>query len=308
MGVKWTTEQIPNLHGHIAVVTGANSGIGYETARALAGKGARVVMAVRSRTNGVTAQTTILRQHRGAAVDVMELDLSSLASIEQFARQFFDSYPSLSLLVNNAGVMGVPYAQTKDGFELQFGTNHLGHFALTGRLLPRLLASDSARVVTVSSAAHLSAKVSFDNLQGERGYRRWSAYGQSKLANLLFMYELQRRFERHGANAISVASHPGWAATNLAKKTMGSRNAGLGKVLQAIFNSGAQSAAMGALPSLYAATDTHVHGGDYIGPTSMSGMRGHPGRAKSSERARDSEDAKRLWEISETLTGVHFAL
>jgi NAD(P)-dependent dehydrogenase (short-subunit alcohol dehydrogenase family) len=306
MDSRWTEANIPDLHGRLAVVTGANSGIGWQTVRALAAKGAHVVMAVRSAEKGQEAKAAILREFPGAEVEVSVLDLSDLGSGRQFADSFLTRFSSLSLLINNAGVMGVPYAKTKDGFELQFGTNHLGHFALTGLLLPALLKDGQARIVTVSSGAHLNAQLDFDDLQSEQGYRRWRAYGRSKLANLLFSYELQRRLEASGVKTISAASHPGWAATSLATKSVGARHQHLGKIVQGLFNVGAQSAARGALPTLYAATEPSVQGGEFIGPIGMGGMRGYPGRARSSDRSHNTEDARRLWSISERLTGVRY--
>ncbi len=307
MEKHWTEANIPDLNGKVAVVTGSNSGIGWNTARALASKRAHVVMAVRSTEKGKAAADAILREFPNAKITVSALDLTDLGSIRSFADAYLAAHSRLSLLINNAGVMGVPFAKTKDGFEMQFGTNHLGHFALTGLLLPALLGDGAARVVTVSSGAHMNAHLDFDHLQSEDGYRRWRAYGRSKLANLLFAFELERRFEARGQSAISVASHPGWAATNLASKSFGSRQEGLGKLVQGMFNVGAQSAQMGALPTLFAATDPSVRGGEYFGPTGMGGMRGYPGPARSSRAANDREDAKRLWRVSEELTGVHYA-
>ncbi|MCL6454211.1 MAG: SDR family oxidoreductase [Alicyclobacillus sp.] len=303
---RWTAADMPELHGRVAVVTGANSGIGLEATRALAAKGAHVILAVRSAERGQAAVRSIQDTAPNAAVEVVPLDLGSLESVRRFAEVVLQRFPTLDLLINNAGVMGVPFGRTADGFELQFGTNHLGHFALTGWLLPALLRSENARVVTVSSAAHLNARLDFGNLQGERGYRRWRAYGQSKLANLMFAFELQRRLAAAGAASISVACHPGWAATNLATKAVGDRKR-VGRWLQGVFNLGAQSAAMGALPTLYAATAPGVPGGAYIGPAGFGGMRGYPGPARVSERARNTADAARLWEVSEQLTGVRYA-
>lgn len=302
---KWREADIPDLHGRVGVVTGANSGIGYHTARALTSKGMRVVMAVRSVDKGQLARAAIKKEHPDAEIEVSALDLSDLSSVHHFADTCLADYPTLSLLVNNAGVMGMSYGKTTDGFELQFGTNHLGHFALTGLLLPALLQEDRARIVTISSGAHMNASLNFDDLQSEQGYRRWRAYGQSKLANLMFAFELQRRLEANGKTAISMASHPGWAATSLATKTVGARPR-LGKIVQGMFNAGAQTAAMGALPTLYAATEPSIQGGEYIGPTAMGGMRGSPGHAKSSRRSHSTDDARRLWDVSERLTGVNY--
>lgn len=296
---KWNVSNIPDMNGRLAVITGGNSGIGLEAAKALAGKGAHVILAVRNQEKGDVAAADIRRLHPSAVVDVMPLNLTDLASVRAFAETFHTRFHELHLLINNAGVMAIPRRQTTDGFEMQFGTNHLGHFALTGLLLPTLLATPKARVVTVSSLAHTRGGIDFDNLDGSRRYSRWGAYGQSKLANLLFAYTLQRRLAASGADVLSVACHPGVAATNLA-------TAGLGKVAGALGNLMAQSAAMGALPTLYAATDASIQGGEYIGPTGGRGMRGYPGRVQSSPRSHETAVAQRLWDISETLTGVSY--
>jgi NAD(P)-dependent dehydrogenase (short-subunit alcohol dehydrogenase family) len=300
---KWTIEDIPEQTGKLVVVTGANSGLGYQTAWALAGKSARVVLAVRDEEKGRAAADAIRRAYPWAPLEVMALDLADLRSVRRFADTFRARYDSLALLINNAGVMALPYRRTVDGFEMQFGTNHLGHFALTG-LLPAILATPRARVITVSSGAHTNGSIDFDNLDGSKGYRPWRAYAQSKLANLLFAYELQRRFAAAGATALSVGCHPGWAATNL--QAAGPRMAGaqLRARLTTVANRAlAQSAAMGALPILYAATAGRVNGCDYIGPTSWGGMRGYPGKVRSSPRSYDAALA-RLWQVSEDLTGV----
>ncbi|GAB4193439.1 MAG: oxidoreductase [Roseiflexaceae bacterium] len=303
----WTAADIPNQAGRLAVITGANSGIGLEAARELARKGARVILAVRSQDKGRAAAEDIRREAPQASVEVQSLDLSDLASVRRFAEALLAREQALPLLINNAGVMALPYRRTADGFEMQFGTNHLGHFALTGLLLPALLASPGARVVTVSSAFHMQGVIAFDNLDGARGYQPWSAYAQSKLANLLFAYELQRRLSAAGANVISVGCHPGYASTNL--QTAGPQMAGsrfgelVSKIGNALF---AQSAAMGALPTLYAAVAPGVNGCDYIGPTGLIGMRGYPGKVRSSPRSYDQESASRLWQLSEQLTRVTY--
>lgn len=306
---QWTITDIPDQRGSIAVITGGNSGIGYEAALALAGKGARVILAVRSAEKGQAAAAAIQRAHSGAAVEVMALDLSDLDGVRRFATTFLQRFESLPLLINNAGVMALPYGCTADGFEMQFGTNHLGHFALTGLLLPAIMAAPHARVVVVSSGLHERGTIDFDNLDGKRAYSPWGAYGQSKLANLLFAYELQRRFTAAGVNALAAGSHPGWAATNL--QAAGPRMAGsrlrerLSDIGNRLF---AQSAAMGALPTLYAATAADIHGGEYIGPLGMMGLRGAPGKVKSSARSHDRAIAARLWQVSEELTGVRYDL
>lgn len=307
--IPWTTNDIPDQHGRLVVVTGGNSGIGYEAALALAAKGAQVILAVRSAERGQQAVAQIQAAHAQANVEVMALDLSNLASIRQFAQAFQARFTALPLLINNAGVMALPFRQTTDGFEMQFGTNHLGHFALTGLLLPAILAAPGARVVNVSSGLHRSGVIAFNNLDGQHGYDRWRAYSQSKLANLLFAYELQRRFAAAGAQAISVGCHPGYAATNL--QTAGPKMDGssIGETLSSLGNRlFAQSPAMGALPTLYAAVSPEVNGCDYIGPTGMFGMRGSPGKERSNAISYEVVVAQQLWRASEELTGVRYDL
>jgi NAD(P)-dependent dehydrogenase (short-subunit alcohol dehydrogenase family) len=305
---RWTAADMPDLGSRKIVVTGANSGIGYEAALEFARAHATVVLACRSLDRANAAAEQIRRAVSGAAVEAMELDLASLASVRAFAEAFKRTHPSLDVLVNNAGVMALPYRKTADGFEMQIGTNHLGHFALTGLLLDPLLAADGARVVTVSSTAHRFGKIRFDDLNWERGYRKWMAYCQSKLANLLFMFELNRKAHRAGAKLISVACHPGYAATNL--QAAGPRMTGAAfmewgsewanRIL-------AQSAAMGALPTLYAAAAPDVKGGDYIGPDGFQEMWGHPAKVSCSAAARDEAIAARLWSVSEDLTHVRYS-
>ena len=306
---QWTSNDIPDQRGKLAVVTGGNSGIGYEAALALAGKGARVILAVRSVEKGQAAVTAIQRAHPGAQAEVMALDLSNLGSVRHFAATFLQRFEQLPLLINNAGVMALPYSRTADGFEMQFGTNHLGHFALTGLLIPAILAAPGARVVLVSSGLHASGAIDFDNLNGATSYAPWRAYSQSKLANLLFAYELQRRFTAAGNNTIVAGCHPGYAATNL--QAAGPRMSGsrFGERVSQLGNRlFAQSAAMGALPTLYAATAADVNGCDYIGPIGLLGMRGAPGKIKSSARSYDTAVAAQLWQVSEQLTGVRYDL
>jgi NAD(P)-dependent dehydrogenase (short-subunit alcohol dehydrogenase family) len=305
--MPWTTEEIPPQSGKTFVITGANSGIGYEAALQLAAKGAHVVLACRDQAKGQQAVTAIKAAHPSAAVALMELDLANLQSIRRFSDAVRTAHPALHGLCNNAGVMAIPYRRTADGFEMQFGTNHLGHFALTGLLLEPLLATPGARVVNVSSNAHKFGSMRWDDLQWERSYRKWFAYSQSKLANLLFSHELQRRLAAAGAGVISVACHPGYAATNL--QGAGPRMQG-SSLIEAVMEFGnrvfAQSAAMGALPTLYAATAADVRGGDYIGPDGLGEQWGHPKKVQSTARARDAEAQRRLWEISEQLTGVRY--
>ncbi|QSO50689.1 SDR family oxidoreductase [Alicyclobacillus curvatus] len=309
MASTWDTTSIPNQSGKRVVITGSNSGIGFEAAKVLAAKGAEVILAVRNVAKGNQAADRIQTEFKEAKVEVMELDLADLDSVHHFADAYRSRWTTLELLINNAGVMVPPFRQTKDGFELQFGTNHLGHFALTGRLMDTLLATREARVVVVSSAAHTRGVINFDDLNWTRGYKRWAAYGQSKLANLLFAYELERRLEAIHADVKCVACHPGFAATNLTAAGFGLGKSWIGKSVGELANVFAQSAAMGALPTLYAATDMGLKGGEYIGPTSRSGrnsMRGYPGIVTSNHRSMDQAVAKRLWDVSEELTGVHF--
>jgi NAD(P)-dependent dehydrogenase (short-subunit alcohol dehydrogenase family) len=297
---KWTTADIPDQTGRVAVITGANTGLGYETAAALAVKGAHVVLAVRNLDKGKDAGALIAKRNPGADVTVQELDLTSLDSIRAAAEQLRSDHDRIDLLINNAGVMWTPRSTTKDGFELQFGTNHLGHFALTGLLLDRLLPVTGSRVVTVTSTGHrIRAGIHFDDLQWERSYSRVGAYGQSKLANLLFSYELQRRLAPHGTT-IAAAAHPGGSRTELTRNVP----ALLAPVVSAIEPLIAQDAAMGSLPTLRAATDPEVLGGQYYGPDGFAEMRGYPRVVASNARSHDVEVQRRLWAVSEELTGV----
>jgi NAD(P)-dependent dehydrogenase (short-subunit alcohol dehydrogenase family) len=290
---KWSATDLPRLEGRTFVITGASSGIGLVAARELARAGARVVMAVRDPAKGEQAAETIEGRR-----EVRRLDLADLASIRAFADAWDED---LDVLVNNAGVMAPPERRTKDGFELQIGTNHLGHFALTNLLLPRI----TDRVVTVSSGAHRTGTIRLDDLNWERGsYQRWRAYGQSKLANLLFTLELQRRLEGAGSEIRAVAAHPGYAATKLQQRTESLLQNGIMFITNRLL---AQSEEMGALPTLYAATQD-LAGGSYVGPDSFKEQRGHPTLVGRSSAARDEETAERLWDLSEELTGVSFPL
>ena len=297
----WDTDDIPDQSGRTAVVTGANSGLGLVTARELARAGATVVMACRNLDKAHAAVERIRAVVPGAPVQVDELDLASLGSIRSFAERFRATHDGLDLLINNAGVMATPRRRTADGFELQFGTNHLGHFALTTALLEVMEGREDARVVTLSSTAHKMGRINFDNLGGDRHYFRWNAYGQSKLANLLFALELDRRLRAAASTVRSLAAHPGYAATNL-------QSAGpplLDRLVMVASNAVvAQSDEMGALPILYAATQAGLEGGTYVGPDSFREQRGHPAIVQPSGRARDPETARRLWEVSERLTAV----
>jgi NAD(P)-dependent dehydrogenase (short-subunit alcohol dehydrogenase family) len=296
---KWTNADIPDQTGRTAVITGANTGLGYETAAALAAKGAHVVLAVRNIEKGKEAAGRIEQSAPGAQVTLQELDLSSLDSVRVAADELHATHDSIDLLINNAGVMFTPKSTTKDGFELQFGTNHLGHFAFTNLLLDRVLAAPGSRVVTVSSVGHRFARrgIRFDDLQWERSYSRVGAYGQAKLANLLFTYELQRRLT--GTNTIAVAAHPGGSRTELTRNLPPLVGA-VTKLAEPLF----QSADMGALPTLRAATDPSVLGGQYYGPDGFGEQRGYPKIVASSEASHDVSAQKRLWTVSEELTRV----
>ncbi len=298
---KWTTADIPDLSGRRALVTGATSGIGRVAARELARAGARVVYAVRDTDRGAA-----VAREDGAGTEVRRLDLADLSSVRAFVAELGEEEP-LDLLVNNAGVMALPRRETEDGFEMQIGTNHLGHFALTGLLLPALLAAPAPRVVTIASGAHRIGRMNFDDLHGRTRYRRWAAYGQSKLANLLFAFELGRRAASAQTELVSVAAHPGYAATELqtrAARMDGSRVKELANVLANRVL--AQDAGSGALPTLYAATDPDLTSGAYAGPDGPGEARGHPTLVGASGRARDEESARRLWELSERETGVEY--
>ncbi len=284
--------------GKAVIVTGANSGLGFEIANAFAAKSAKVVMAVRSPEKGNKVKEKIGKKHARADIDVMQLDLAELQSIRRFAEDFEKRYSRLDILINNAGVMAPPYGNTADGFELQFGTNHLGHFSLTILLLGMLKKVQDSRIVTVSSGAHSFGALDFDDLNWKkRKYNKWQAYGDSKLANLYFTWELQRRLDESGDCVVAVAAHPGWAATEL------QRHQGWLVVLNNIF---AQPSAMGALPVLYAATAPDVHGAEYFGPDGVGEMRGFPVKVKSNRRSHDMSIARRLWEESEKMTGIRW--
>ena len=296
-----------DLRGRTFLVTGGNSGIGFEAARAFAHGGGPVVLACRDIRRGDEAAARVRGEIASADVDVLEMDLADLASVRDAAKRFADQHAHLDVLVNNAGVMAVPQRQTADGFELQLGTNHLGHFALTGLLLDTLLAAPQPRVVSISSVLHRYGRIDFDNLHGQHFYDPWIAYGQSKLANLLFTRELQKRADHAGRPLISAAAHPGWARTHLqtaGPRMRGSRvGIGVRRVANMIFG---QSAAAGALPTVYAATAPDVEGGDYIGPSSLGELRGKPKKVSSAKAAFDEETGCRLWEVSTGLTGVRY--
>jgi len=296
---KWNTENILSQKGRIVIVTGSSSGIGYETARVLANKQASVIIAVRNLDKGNKALAKIMQQNKDADVRVMELDLANLASVKNFAENFQENYSRLDLLINNAGVMVPPYAKTIDGFELQFGTNHLGHFALTGQLLKLLISTEGSRIVNVSSGAHNFGKIDFDDLNWEkRNYAQWTAYGDSKLANLYFTYELDRKLKEQGINTFVTASHPGWTATEL-QRTAGD----VMKYLNVIF---AQDITMGALPTLRAAIEEGLKGAEYFGPNGFMEIGGYPVKVESNPLSKDRAIAQKLWVVSEKLTSVKF--
>lgn len=296
----WGFNDIPNQSGRTVIVTGANTGIGFETARALARKGAKVILACRNLDRGQEALESIQRESTDAAVSLEQLDLSDLRNVEAFAARFTEQHQQLDLLILNAGVMVPPETKTAQGFELQFGVNHLGHFALTGALLPLVQATASSRVVVVSSTAATRGVMHFDDLQFEkRGYAPWQAYAQSKLANQLFTLELQRRLRAAGSSMLVTAAHPGWTATDL------QRTSPVVKFLNRFFS---MQPPQGALPTLRAATDPDAAGGDYYGPHGFLQVRGYPKRVNMVKRAHDADDAAKLWKISEDLTGMRYDL
>ncbi|MCB9420284.1 MAG: SDR family NAD(P)-dependent oxidoreductase [Ardenticatenaceae bacterium] len=293
----WAAGNIPDQSGRIAIVTGANSGIGYETARVLAHQGATTILACRNEQKGKAAVEKIQSEGAKGTAVFLPLDLADLDSIHAFANSFKAQYQRLDLLINNAGIMTPPFGQTKQGFETQFGVNHLGHFALTGLLLDLIQRTPQSRIVTVSSIMHKGGKINFDDLNSAQSYNRSAAYGQSKLANLLFTYELQRKLEAAGSDTIAVAAHPGWTDTNL------QQHAGLIEFFNRFL---AQKPEMGALPTLRAAVDANVQGADYYGPTRRFETVGYPEKVQSNGRSHDQQTAAKLWDISEELTGVHY--
>jgi NAD(P)-dependent dehydrogenase (short-subunit alcohol dehydrogenase family) len=295
--MRWSVENIPDQSGKTVLITGANSGIGLEAARILAARGAAVILACRDEQKGDEAAEEIATALPDAAVSSMKLDLADLDSVKSFARAFKRKYKTLDILINNAGVMAPPKGLTRDGFETQFGTNHLGHFALTGLVFEVLENTPDSRIVTVSSLAHRFGRIAFRDLQSEKGYFRWKAYGQSKLANLMFAIELQRRLQEGEFDVMSLAAHPGFSATNL------QRYVAAGELLTPILS---QSAEAGAWPTVYAATEPTLRGGEYIGPGRVFETRGLPRRARVSWAARNRRAARKLWDVSEQLTGVTY--
>lgn len=294
---------VPPQSDRIAIVTGANTGLGYETALGLCKTGMKVVLACRDLKKARIAKSELQRQSINADIDIIGLDLSSLASVRAFSSNYLSRYDRLDLLINNAGIMIPPYSLTEDGFESQLGVNHLGHFLLTGLLLPALEQTEGSRIVILSSLAHKTGKINFKDLQSKKRYQAWTAYAQSKLACLMFALELQRRLQAHEHQTISVAAHPGVASTELSRHLPSLFNA----VISPIFlKFAAQTAQQGAMPALYAALNPNIKGGEYIGPLSRNGWKGKAGVVTPKKHAHDEEVARRLWQESERLTDIQF--
>jgi len=308
MAAGWAAADMPDQHGRMALVTGANSGIGFHQVLELTRRGAHVLLASRDADRGRIARAAVWEVVPAASIELVQLDLAELDSVRRLSREILERGVGLDLLINNAGVMAVPRRQaTAQGFELQFGTNHLGHFALTGYLLPELLQRPGSRVVTVSSINHRMGSISLADLQSNHGYRPWRAYNQSKLANALFTLELDRRLRAVGARTISVGAHPGYSRTELQYR--GPRLGGRGITAMAlglITKVAGQPAEQGALPVLRAATDPEAQGGDYYGPAGLGELRGSPRKVRYAKKAHDAQLARRLWQASEFLTGVVF--
>jgi NAD(P)-dependent dehydrogenase (short-subunit alcohol dehydrogenase family) len=296
---RWDESKIPDLTGRNIIVTGANSGIGFEAARTMAGRGATVVMACRNIEKSADAYEKVRKESPGDNVELMRLDLADLSSVREFAGEAREKYHRIDILVNNAGIMVPPYGRTIDGFELQIGTNHMGHFLLTGLLMENIVATPGSRVVTVTSIAHFGGRINFDDINSESGYRRMGAYRQSKLANLLFSYELDRRLKEKDKETISVAVHPGVSSTSLFK---------IPPWLERVKDALLMSASKGALPTLMGATDPSLKGGEYIGPAGFRQSMGFPAILSSSERSHDKQLALRLWELSEEMTSFRFSI
>jgi NAD(P)-dependent dehydrogenase (short-subunit alcohol dehydrogenase family) len=305
MSTRWTPRQMPQQQGRLAIITGANSGIGFHTARYLASAGAQVILACRSAEKGEAARKKIAAENPASQLQVRVLDVADLDSVRRFATEFLDAGRPLDLLISNAGVMALPTRRTTpQGFEVQFGTNHLGHFALTGLLLPLLLQQAGSRIVTVASIAHKGGVLNFDDLNAERKYDPRKAYHQSKLANLVFGIELDRRLRAKSANTASIIAHPGVAVTNIVSNGMGTGLQGrIASVVIALF---AQSDDRGSWPTLYAATSPEAHGGGYYGPNGFAEIKGTPVEVKPKPKAMDPQTGKRLWQVSEEMTGVHY--
>lgn len=306
--MPWTATDIPDQSGRLALITGGNSGLGLESARALLARGATVVLACRNPRRAEEARAALLAAAAdgGGAIDLLDLDLASLASVRSAAEQLADRYGRLDLLINNAGLMALPRMVTEDGFEMQLGVNHLGHFALTLALLPLLAGRPDSRVVTVTSGAQYFGRLAFDDLQGERRYDRWAAYGQSKLANVMFALELQERLRSQGTGVLSLAAHPGVARTNLQPASIAANGSWLEPLAYRLMGPLFQSAAMGALPQLFAATAPEARPGGHYGPDRLGGLRGWPTEVRLAPAALDASQRRQLWERSEVLTGAGF--
>lgn len=304
----WTQKNMPDLRAKVIVVTGANSGLGYECSRTFAEKGGTVVMAVRTLAKGEKAKSDILKNHPKALLDVMQLDMGDLRSVRQFADAFKAKYDRLDILMNNAGVMAIPRQETADGFEMQLGVNHLGHFALTGLLLDIIVKTPQVRIHNVTSTANYFGKINFDDLMSEQSYGRWAAYGQSKLANVFFTFELQKRLTAAGYDTITNTSHPGYVVSNLQANSVAQSEtqfeAFMYRVMRPFM---AQDIRIGVLPMLYGSTATNAKGGAFYGPRWLN-MRGYPAEKKANQAAHDAAALKRFWAISEELTGVKYAM
>lgn len=295
--LNWTPDAMPDLSGKTVLITGANSGLGLESTRMLAGRGARVVMACRNPDKGEQARDEVRAAHSDARLDLMQVDLADLASVRDFAQEFRQHYGQLDILMNNAGIMAPPLQHTKDGFEMQFGVNHLAHFALTGLLLDQLETAPDPRIVLISSFAHRMGDIYFDNLNAEKWYKRWNFYGQSKLANLMHALELHRRLRADGSSIRAVPVHPGYSATGLQRTVAG------GGFFNALF---AQSQTKGAYPQVFAATSERAESGQYYGPDGFRELWGLPAEARTRKLARNEEVAGHLWQVSEEMTGVYY--
>jgi NAD(P)-dependent dehydrogenase (short-subunit alcohol dehydrogenase family) len=300
--MSWNLKTVPSQNGKIAIVTGANIGLGFETSKALARKGVEVIMACRNMEKAEDAKASILAENPNARLTLMTLDLNDFASVKSFASSFKEKHSKLDFLINNAGIMMPPFQKTKDGFESQFGVNYLSHFLLTGLLIDVLKETKDSRVITLSSMAHKWGDIQFDDYNFEKGYDKRAAYGQSKLACLMFAYQLQRKLEKHGINTTSLAAHPGVSDTNLGKH-MPRFVQGLAKIIGPLFFN---SAAGGALPTLRAALDENAKGGEYYGPDGNREMKGNPVKVDSNDNSKDLEKAAKLWTLSEKLTGIKY--
>ncbi|MEM6283549.1 MAG: oxidoreductase [Chloroflexota bacterium] len=308
MGSKWTQNDIPNMDGKVVIITGANSGLGFESTKAIAARGATIVMACRNLEKGEKARQDVLKLEPGATLDLMQLDNASLDSVRAFADAFKAKYDRLDLLLNNAGVMAIPRKLTDDGFETQLGVNHLAHFALTGLLLDVIVSTPNARIHNVSSSANYMGSMNFDDLMGEQSYDRWGAYGQSKLANILFTFELQKRLKAAGYDTIANTSHPGLVMTNLQTTSVEQSGTGFEAFLYRIVEPlMAQDVSMGVLPQLFGSTAAGARGGVFYGPKTFN-LRGYPAEKKANDEAYDDAALARFWAMSEELTGVTYTL